>query len=46
MLFYIVFPFNDPQEIWKPIKELQKMWEIFKVRYVWFGMFGSFLKVS
>ena len=35
ILFYLVFPSNDPWEIWKPIEELQKMWEILKLWYVW-----------
>ena len=35
MFFNLVFPSNDPWEIWKLVKELQKMWEIFKVLYVW-----------
>ena len=36
MLFYLLFPSDDPWEIWKLVKEFQKMWEIFKMRYVWF----------
>ena len=47
MLFYLLFPSDDPWEIWKPVKEFQKMWEIFKMRYVWFFLenFIGFKKI-